>query len=116
MAARVGRMWDVFRPLQNAEFNWRLEARGKRASQLGLAAYYAMLPFAVLGGIDLRRRSITLIPLLAGAAVITLTAAFTFGTTRYRVPADVALVVLAAVGVDRVCARLARPGHIPVRS
>jgi hypothetical protein len=37
--------------------------------------------------------------------MITVTAAWTFGTTRYRIPADVALVVAAGVGIDALLRR-----------
>jgi hypothetical protein len=47
---------------------------------------------------------------VAVAVMTTLTAAVSFGITRYRVGADVALVVLAAVTLDAVVARRrARP-------
>ncbi len=106
MAARVGRMWDVFRPAQNVRFNDTLEGRGERASQAGLVMYYLLLPLAVVGAVALHRRRITLIPLVAPMLLITVTAALAFGTTRYRIPADVALVVLAGVGVAALVARL----------
>ena len=99
MAARVGRSWDVFKPGQNTELNWYLEGRGKRASELGLWAYYALIPPAVIGAVGLRRRGVTLVPVLSTAVVVTVAAALTFGVTRYRVPADVALVMLAGVGI-----------------
>ena len=41
--------------------------------------------------------------------VITVTAALAFGTTRYRVPADVALVVAAGVGVAALLSRWRAP-------
>jgi len=105
MAARVGRMWDVYRPAQNVRFNDTLEGRGERASQAGLWMYYALLPLAVVGGVSLHRRRITLIPLVAPMLLISVTAALAFGTTRYRVPADVALVVLAGIGVAALVGR-----------
>ena len=37
--------------------------------------------------------------------MISVTAAWTFGTTRYRIPADVALVVAAAVGAEALLRR-----------
>lgn len=98
MLARVGRMWDLYRPAQNVRFNDQLEGRGHRASQVGLAMYYLLVPLAVVGAASLWRRGVTLIPLIAPMLVITVTAALAFGTTRYRIPADVALVVLAGVG------------------
>ena len=48
-------------------------------------------------------------PLLAIALVATIAAAGTFGVTRYRAPAEVPLVVAAAVGMAAVVATLAQP-------
>ncbi len=111
MAARVGRMWDLYvpdlgrddEPLgQNVRFNWQVEGRGKRASEVGVLMFYALLPFAVAGGLWLWRRRIPLSPLLSMTIVITVTSAFTFGITRYRVPVDVVVVILGAAGVEWV--------------
>ena len=41
-------------------------------------------------------------PFAAIGGIVTMTAALTFGLTRYRVPADFALVVLGAVGAAAV--------------
>jgi hypothetical protein len=98
-------MWDLYRPLQNVRFNWQLEARGERTSELALLTYYALLPFAVGGVVALKRRGLPICPLVGMAVMISVTAAWTFGTTRYRIPADVALVVAAAVGVEVVLRR-----------
>ncbi len=57
------------------------------------------MPFAVGGLVVLYRRRITIIPLLAVAAIATFAAAITFGVTRYRAPAEVAIVAAAAVGL-----------------
>ena len=105
MAARVARMWDLYRPGQNVQFNWQLEARGERTSQLALFSYYALVPFAIGGVVVLRRRARPISPLVGMAVMITITAAWTFGTTRYRIPADVALVVAAAVGIEALLRR-----------
>jgi hypothetical protein len=59
-----------------------------------------MLPFAIAGAIALRRRRMPLSPLLAVIATVAVTVAITFGSTRYRAPADVAIGLLAAVGID----------------
>ena len=75
---------------------------------MGLALYYVTLPLAVVGAVWLYRRQVTLVPLLAPMLVITVTAALAFGTTRYRIPADVALVVLAGVGLAALVGRWGR--------
>jgi hypothetical protein len=99
-AIRVGRLWDVYAPFQNAAFNDVAEGRGRLPSLVGLWYYWALLPFAALGGFKLVKRGIALSPIVGLAAGVTLTAMMSFGVTRYRVPADVGLVIIAAVGVD----------------
>ncbi len=113
--ARVGRVWSVFKPGQNVFLDWWLEGRGKAASTVGLWSYYLLLPFGAVGAVALHRRKITLVPLLSTVVVVTVAAAATFGLTRYRVPADVALVVLAGIGVDALIRRYG-PGHAPAGS
>jgi 4-amino-4-deoxy-L-arabinose transferase-like glycosyltransferase len=103
--ARVARVFDVFKPGQNVFLNWWLEGRGKAASTAGLWSYYLLVPFGVYGAVLLRRRGTTLIPVLSTVVVVAAAAAITFGITRYRVPVDVALVVLAGVGGDGLLRR-----------
>ena len=99
-ALRVARMWEFYGPAENLSMNVAIEARGDLPSNAGLAVYYALWPFAVVGGYSLWRRGELVIPYLAVAVMVSVTAALTFGLTRYRVPADVALIALAAVGAD----------------
>ena len=56
----------------------------------------------------LRRRRVPITPLVAQFVIVTLTAAAIYGLVRFRVPAEVSLVVLAAVAADHVWARRAR--------
>ena len=106
VAARVGRMWDVFRPAQNVRLNWQIEGRGKRASELGLISYYALLPFAAAGLVALRRAGRPLAPFVGVAVAVTITAALTFGLTRYRAPVDLEIALLAGIGADLVLSAL----------
>jgi hypothetical protein len=112
--ARVGRIWDLYTPQlgrddeplgQNVRLNWQVEGRGKTASRAGFLAYWALVPFAVAGLASLWRRRLPVSPLVSMAVVITVTAAFTFGITRYRVPVDLVVAVLAAVGLDALLGR-----------
>ena len=106
MAARVARMWDLYRPGQNVRFNWQLEARGERdlvgrAAQLLRCCSRSPSAGSSRSGAGACRSA-----RWSGMAVmISVTAAWTFGTTRYRIPADVALVVAAAVGAEALLRR-----------
>jgi hypothetical protein len=94
---RVARMWDVGFIGQNIfPLNGLLEGRGLWQSLIATLQYLLLVPLAIHGLVLLRRRRIVIIPFLAVAAVITITAASTFGITRYRAPVDALLPVLAA--------------------
>lgn len=119
---RVARMWDIGFIGQNAHpFNSALEGRGGWQSTLATMQYLVFAPLAVHGLVLLRRRRVPILPFLALAGTITITAAMTFGITRYRAPVDAILPVLAAgalfARLDRSRARpSARDAHeAPVR-
>jgi hypothetical protein len=101
--AREGRTWGVFRPFQQLRLDlvkgdiWPLQA--------GLVSYWVIAALAIGGAVRLRRRRLTLWVLGSFIVVVVVTTAITFGQTRYRVPADVSLVLLAAVAADRLFTR-----------
>jgi 4-amino-4-deoxy-L-arabinose transferase-like glycosyltransferase len=102
VAARIGRIWDVYRPFQNVHLNDTNERRGLAASWAVLIGYWLIMPFAIFGLVVLRRRRIPIFPYLAIAASVTITVAISFGITRYRAPVDTVLPVLAAVALDAI--------------
>jgi 4-amino-4-deoxy-L-arabinose transferase-like glycosyltransferase len=98
ITARVLRQWELFRPWQNADFA-PIEGRNKTAARAGLLVYYVLAGFSLVGGLVLRRRRVPLLPLMSLVIGVTLTAAYAYGTTRFRVPAEPVLCVLGAVGI-----------------
>ena len=99
VAARVLRQWDLFRPWQNADFA-PIEGRDKDSARAGLFAYYGLAALSVVGVTKWRRRlpRWQLAPLAMVFVSVTLTAAYAYGTTRFRVPAEPLLCVLGALG------------------
>ena len=101
--AREGRTWGVFRPFQQLRLDlvrgdiWPLQA--------GLLSYWVIAALAIGGAVILRHRRLTLWVLATFIVVVVVSTAITFGQTRYRVPADVSLVLLAAVAADQLFAR-----------
>ena len=95
----MGRMWQVYRTDQGVEFDRFFERRGEDEARFALGQYYLMIPIAVAGAVLLWRRRVTVIPLVAPFVLVTFTAASTFGITRYRVPSEVALTILAGLGL-----------------
>ena len=76
-----------------------VEGRSFRLSVLGLLEFALIVVLALAGGREVRRRRGPLILLVTLPVVGTLVAALTMGATRYRVPAEVALVILASVAI-----------------
>ncbi len=105
--ARVGRVWDVFRPVPMAHQTVD-EGRPVPGSLAGLCSYYVLVPFAVLGAVALRRRRVRVWPLLVIAGVVTLVAAASYGLVRFRAEFEVPFVVLAAVGLEAAVRRVGR--------
>ena len=102
-AARVGRVWDVWRPFQNAFF-LKTEGRNQTVSNIGVWCWWAVAALAIYGAVVLRRRGQTILPFVSLAVLITITAVYGYGTDRFRVPMDVAALILAGAAIDGVAA------------
>jgi len=98
-AARAGRTWSVFRPWDMVTYN-EGEARERWVTILGIIAFYPLIIGAAAGFVVLHRRRTTWWPFLVPIIVVTVASAATYGQTRFRVPAEPSLVVLAAVAID----------------
>lgn len=97
--ARVGRLFGLFRPFQTADFDVFFERRIDWHVRAGLWAHWALSLLAVGGAVVLRRRRRPIWPSMALIGTAAATAAVSFGITRYRVGADVAIVMLAGVAL-----------------
>jgi 4-amino-4-deoxy-L-arabinose transferase-like glycosyltransferase len=95
VAARVGRLWDFYEPIQMTAIDVH-EGRPRPEALAGLFVYYALLPFAGAGLVIMRRRRCRPWILLVPAGVLTVTSALFYGQVRFRAPFEVCLVVLAA--------------------
>lgn len=104
VAAREGLVWSVFRPSTVVRYN-RGEGRESWASWLGFAGYWALVPLSIVGLVALRRRGIPAWPLLMQFVTVAITAAVFYGLIRFRIPAEIALVVLAASALDSLLRR-----------
>jgi 4-amino-4-deoxy-L-arabinose transferase-like glycosyltransferase len=112
VAARLGRVLDVFRAGQNLtlrEYEYGVEPSVATAA---LATYYLLAATAIIGAVILHRRHRPLLSLLAVPAIVVVSTAITYGSTRFRAPAELVLAVLAAIAIDSVIARVgARAPH-----
>jgi hypothetical protein len=107
VAARLGRLADVYRPWTQGVFYNGSEGRNPRATKAGLVFYWLLLPFGIAGALRLRRRGAVL---LVPVALVVLVGAAVYGSTRFRTAAEPSLVVLAAVALSALLApRLSPP-------
>ncbi len=107
--AREGRAWGLYRPFQQVHLDARDSALW--VFQLGFFAYWALAGAALIGATILRRRGVALWPLVVFIVIVAIAVATSFGYTRYRAPADVPIVLLAAVAIDAGIARLHARRH-----
>jgi hypothetical protein len=104
LVAKVGRVWGFYRPIQQWSLE-ELEGHDRWVAQIASGFYYVLMPFAIYGLVRIKRRGLPISPLVAMAALVTIAAMITFGNTRYRAQAEVAIVTAAAVGIEAVWMR-----------
>ncbi len=94
LAVRLARVWNVYDPLQLPE------GRSARAEKLGVAMYFPLVALALAGALTLRHRRRELWILAVPVVLVCVTALVTYGNQRFRAPAEITLVVLAALALD----------------
>jgi len=112
VAVREARVWSLYAPGFMANYNVN-EGRDVEVSWAGFFAFWVLVPCAVVGAVLLRRRRVPITPLISQFVIVAVTAAAIYGLVRFRVPAEVSLVVLAAVAVDTWLAGRSEPAETP---
>ena len=100
VAIRVLRQWALYNPFEQLGEDTIQGGRERPLGELALVEFYALAAMSVFGAIELKKRKVPIWPLLSMVVLVTITAALSYGVTRFRTPAEVALVVLAAVAID----------------
>lgn len=100
IAARVGRLFQIYRPSQSIVLDRFFERRGLWPSRFALAMYYPVTLLGIAGAVVLWRRKLPVSPYIAITVTVTIAAALTFGVTRYRAGFDASATVLAGVAID----------------
>ncbi len=107
VAARIGRTWNLFRPVQGIRYN-EGENRERWVGWAALVSYYLLILPAIFGAAALlrfrERRSLWV--LLAPAITVTLVSAATYGQPRFRATAEPSLVIFAALGIVAMLASI----------
>ena len=108
IAARIGRSFELFQPAQQWHMEASFEGRNLTIEQLGVLAYYVVAVLAIAGTIILRRRHGPWLVLLSPLVLVLFVSITAYGFTRFRVGAEPALIVLAAVALDALVRRWRR--------
>lgn len=115
--ARWGRITGLYRPWNQVQLDDVIEGRERWAAVASLISFYIVAILAIAGAVVVRRRRrVPLFPLLVPVVIVFFAVALSLGSNRYRASAEVVLVVMAAVAIDRVIAsRRDRPAPSPAR-
>ena len=100
-AVRVLRSFDFWSPADATRLEAGIGDRDLNTYRVGVSVYYLLLPLAVAGAFMLRRRE-PLALLLAPVALVVVVSILGYGTPRFRVPAEIPIVTLAAVALTRI--------------
>jgi hypothetical protein len=107
--ARYGRTLGVFRPSQTVDYAAGWFGSATWPVWAWAASFWLLLPLAGYGYIVLRQARAFRWPLVAPLVVTLLVVTFAYGELRYHSPSDLGLVVLAAVGLERLSRSSRRP-------
>lgn len=105
IVARVGRSFELFLPRQQWAMEAFFEGRNEKVEEAGVLVYYAVALLAIAGVVLLWRRRGPGRILLSPLVLVVFVSVTGYGFTRFRVGAEPALIVLAAVTLDRVAQR-----------
>ena len=112
--ARIGRMLALFRPGQTVGWVGDWMATGTWLIWAWVVSFWVLLAAAIVGWIVARRRRQFSWPLVAPLVVAVFTVAISYGEPRYHTPADLGVMVLAAVALERLLVRPRR--SVPVEA
>ena len=107
--ARYGRLLGVFRPSQTVDIDAEWLRSASWPVWAWITSFWVVAPLAAFGSSAVRRSGGFQRPLVAPVVVMVLTTTAAFGDPRYQAMADLGIVVLAAVAVDRVVRRTVEP-------
>jgi hypothetical protein len=105
IAARIGRSFELFLPQQQWAMEAFFEGRNEKVEEAGVLVYYVVGLLAVAGTVLLWRRRGPWRILLSPLVLVVFVSVTGYGFTRFRVGAEPALIVLAAVALDGLAQR-----------
>ena len=108
VAARVGRTFGLYQPQEQILLDTRSSRRSRCSARSGLFTWYGIAVAGAVGLVGLRRAGRPIFPLVAIVGSVVVTVAVIYGNTRFRLPAELALMFPAAVSLDAALGGLRR--------
>ena len=103
---REGRMWQFFDPIGEVRFDFDFEQWNYVGNIIKVICFYIMFPFTIIGALNLRKRRVLLLPLLAPIIVASIAVALFAYDPRFRVMSEASIVVLASAGMVQLVDRI----------
>ena len=110
VAVREARTWGVH-DIERQVLGESFEGRSLRWQTIGTRTWWVLAPLAAVGLVVALRRRRLVWPLVSTFALVVITTAVTYGNQRFRVAAEPAVVVLAAVALVRLSDVVRRGGR-----
>ena len=108
MVVRVARVMGVYGVRQMTDFYNLGEGRPRTASWLAAIGWWAIALVGSAGLVVLWRRRMPVWPLLAHVIAVTGVAAAFYGLWRFRIGAEIAMLMASAIAVDALLGRMSR--------
>ena len=100
VAARVGRTFGLYQPQEQLLLDTSVDQKEVVLGQVGMVAWYGIAVGGAFGLLGLRRAGRPIFPIVAVVGSVVVVVALVYGNTRFRLPAELALMVPAAVSLD----------------
>lgn len=104
VAGRIGRTFGLYQPQEQILLDTSVETREPVLGEIGLLAWYAIAVGGAVGLLGLRRAGRPIFPIVAVVGSVVVIVAVIYGNTRFRLPAELALMFPAAVSLDAALA------------
>jgi peptidoglycan/LPS O-acetylase OafA/YrhL/4-amino-4-deoxy-L-arabinose transferase-like glycosyltransferase len=100
VAARIGRTFGLYQPQEQIFLDTEVETKEPVLGEVGLFVWYAIGVAGLVGLVGLRAAGRPVFPIVAIVGSVVVTVAVIYGNTRFRLPAELALMIPAGVSAD----------------
>jgi 4-amino-4-deoxy-L-arabinose transferase-like glycosyltransferase len=111
LLAREGRTWGVWPWWQNPQLDSSVETKPLNWGRFGTGMLWVLEAASIGGFFVMRKRKIPVTPMIALIINVTISTAITFGQSRYRSSAEIALVLMATAGFAGLWQLIERRRH-----